>query len=136
VAERGPKENGETVAGPWADLVMSILSVNNYPLDRTFALFDGLKAEGLFEPVVLAETTASGIAQKLCAAGYNRGRGMTEIFTERLLSLGCFLAEHALDDVERVLVHGSREDICKLLGPIKGVGPRVLDNFFATRGDA
>lgn len=128
---------GTTIeTGPWADLVMAILSVNNYPLDRTFALFEGLKAEGLFEPLVLAEATASGIARKLGAAGYNRGHGMTQIFTERLLSLGGFLREQSIEDVQRVLVHGSREHVCQTLGPIKGIGPRVLDNFFVLRGDA
>ena len=134
--EPGKKQANQTTTGPWADLVMAILSVNNYPLDRTFALFDALQAEGLFAPPVLTEATASAIARKLGSAGYNRGHTMTEIFTKRLLSLGAFLREHAIDDCERVLVQGSRDEVREVLGPIKGIGPRVLENFFVLRGDA
>ena len=115
---------------------MAILSVNNYPLDRTFALFDALQAEGLFEPSVLAEATPSVIAQKLGAAGYNRGDTMTEIFTKRLLSLGAFLRTGSVDDHQRVLNNGSRDEVCSMVSPINGIGPRVLENFFVLRGDA
>jgi hypothetical protein len=119
---------------PWADLVIAMLSVNNYPLDRTFALFDKLEAEGLFDPSVLASATASEVACKLGAAGYNRGDTMTAIFTDRLLSLGALAKRESPSVCQRTLEGRVREDVENLLADVKGVGPRVLENFFLLRG--
>lgn len=121
---------------PWADLVIAMLSVNNYPLDRTFALFDKLEDEGLFDPNVLASSSASEIARKLDGAGYSRGVAMTAIFTERLLSLGELVKHEVLADCQRTLQRGSRSDVMDLLARVKGVGPKVLESFFLLRGDA
>ncbi len=134
--EQRKNEGTDIVTGPWADLVMAILSVNNHPLDRTFALCEALRDQGLFEPAVLAEATPESIARKLVAGGYDRGHAMTEIFTDRLLSLGAFLRSGSSDEHRVVLEHGSRDEVRQILEPIKGIGPRVLENFFVLRGDA
>lgn len=119
---------------PWADLVVAILSVNRYPLDRTFALFNNLEAEGLFDPRVLASSTASEIARKLGNAGYSRGDAMTAIFTDRLLSVGALAKRESFSVCERTLKGGTRSDVERLIGGVKGVGPTVLENFFLLRG--
>lgn len=49
----------------WAYLVMGVLSVNHYPLHKTFLLFDQLKAEGLFRPSNLASLSLDEIARRL-----------------------------------------------------------------------
>ena len=36
---------------PWADLVVAMLSVNSFPLDRSYQYFGGLEDEGMAEPV-------------------------------------------------------------------------------------
>ncbi len=131
-AKRGASE---IVTGPWADLVMAMLSVNNYPLERTFALFDALQAQGLFDPAVLNEAPSASIAKKLGAGGYNRGDTMTAIFTDRLVSLGAFLGSGSIGQYTEILEHGSCDEVRRMLAPVKGVGPRVLENFFLLRGD-
>jgi len=135
-SEGRPLSGSRKHTNPWADLVIAMLSVNNYPLDRTFALFDKLEDEGLFDPNVLASSSASEIARKLGDSGYNRGVAMTAIFTDRLLSLGELVKRGALADCQRTLQDGTRSDVKELLAQVKGVGPKVLESFFLLRGDA
>lgn len=118
---------------PWADLVIALLSVNNYPLEKTFDLFKGLAEAGLFEPARLAAWDLAEISRRMGQAGYDRGPAMTQIFAERLSGLGHFLSAHGLLECEEVLGTGSRAEITALLTPAKGIGPRVLQNFFLLR---
>lgn len=121
---------------PWADLVIAILSVNNYPLEKTFALFESLEDNGLFDPTVLAGLSATDVARKLGAAGYNRGDTMTAIFTERLSSLGQLTSSVPVESASRILKTGDHKEVSSLLSSVKGIGPKVLANFFLLRGDA
>ena len=59
---------------PWADLVIALLSVNNYSLEKTFSLFDGLAEVELFDPANLAAWDLSEISRRMGRAGYDRGR--------------------------------------------------------------
>ncbi len=49
--------NQKTQDDPWEDLILSILSVNSFPLERTYALANGLRNQGLFDPRPLANST-------------------------------------------------------------------------------
>ena len=117
---------------PWADLVLAMLGVNNYPLTKVFELHDALEANGLFDPSNLGRWDRAEVARRLGAAGYRRGAVMTAIFVERLSSLGA-LADNR-EAYERVLSKGTRDEVARLLRRVKGVGPRVLDNFMVLRG--
>lgn len=116
---------------PWPDLVMAMLSVNNYPLTKVFSLFDALEANGLFDPRNLACWNHEKIARSLTAAGYNRGAVLTAMFTERLSSLGRLAEPLAAN--EQILTKGTKTEIAELLGRVKGVGPKVLKDFFLLR---
>lgn len=126
-------ENTDHSVNPWPDLVMAILSVNNYPLTKVFTLFDALKANGLFDPHNFTCWNREEITRRLGAAGYDRGTVMTAIFTDRLSSLGRLAEDLAAN--ERTLTKGTKTEIAELLRRVKGVGPKVLKNFFLLRGD-
>lgn len=117
---------------PWPDLVMAMLSVNNYPLTKVFTLLDALKDNGLLDPRNLACWNREEINLRMAAAGYDRGTVMTAIFTDRLSSLGMLAEELAVN--ERILAKGTKAEIAELLTRVKGVGPKVLENFFLLRG--
>lgn len=119
---------------PWPDLVMAMLSVNNYPLTRVFTLFDALKANGLFDLSNFACWSREEIAVRLGAAGYDRGDAMMAIFVDRLSSLGRLSDELAANEL--ILTKGTKTEITKLLNRVKGVGPKVLMNFFLLRGES
>ena len=120
---------------PLAALVTAMLSVNNYSLGKTCSLFDRLQENGLFDPRFLASSEAEEVARRLGSAGYDRGKTMTEIFTSRLISLGGLIHSVPVDDFADILSNGSRDEVSSFLASVKGVGPRVLDNFFILRGD-
>jgi hypothetical protein len=123
-------------ANPWADLVIAMLSVNSYSLEKTFSLFDSLAEQGLFVPTKLSALGQADIAKRLGAAGYSRGDTMTAIFAERLGSLGRLTADIPVEDCTRILLIGGREEVSSLLSRVKGIGPRVLANFFILRGES
>lgn len=126
------RENAHHQESPWADLVIAVLSVNNYPMTKVLNIFESLNANGLFDPCNFARWDRKKIARTLGSAGYDRGQVMTEIFTERLSSLGGLADELAVN--ERILREGTRAEVAELLKRVKGVGPKVLNNFFLLRG--
>ena len=118
---------------PWADLVVALLSVNNYPLEKTFGLLDPLRENRLCDPAFLGSCDAAEIARRLNAAGYRRGATMLAIFTDRLASLGLLATTQSIESSTRILTTGSRDAVSSLLAPVKGIGPRVLATFFLLR---
>lgn len=118
----------------WEDLVLSILSVNQYSLEKTYACLEGLRREGLFEPETLISCSPEEIVARLKRGGCYRGVFMTTLFAHRLSSLGYFLEGKGIGVCEDVLRSGDASAIKGLLMPVNGIGPKVLQNFFILRG--
>jgi hypothetical protein len=117
----------------WQDLVTSILSVNNYSLERTYSSVDSLKREGLFDPKKLAGWTLQEIAFRLSRGGYERGEYLNVLLASRLASLGKFVESVGIEESERILTQSGKSAIEKFLEPVKGVGPQVLRSFSMLR---
>jgi hypothetical protein len=118
---------------PWEDLVSAILSVNQYPLEKTSLIVETLRREGLFHPQNLARWTSKEIGTRLRNGGYDRGGFMTWLFAERLESLGKFAESVGIEECEKILRSGRTNEVKQFLLPVKGIGPKVLDNFFVLR---
>lgn len=114
----------------WANLVIAMLSVNNYPLDKTWQIFDLLKGNGLFDPHNFALWSHEELYQRLIASNYSRG-AMTGIFVNRLLTISNLLDD--MKSCEHILVNGTSEEITKALSKVKGIGPVVLNNLMILR---
>jgi 3-methyladenine DNA glycosylase/8-oxoguanine DNA glycosylase len=119
-------------ANPWPELVLAMLSVNNFPLSKTLTLWEGLRKNGLFNPHNYLSWSEDEIARGLVAAGYDRGEVLTHMFVMRLASLKRLCAD--IDSTENILTQGNQPEIASLLAQVKGVGPRVLENFLLLRG--
>jgi hypothetical protein len=117
----------------WQDLVLSILSVNSYSLEKTYSCVDSLRREGLFDPKKLAGWTQDEIARRLRRGGYNRGEYLNNLFASRLLSLGRFVEGAGVEESERILTKSDRSAIRSFLKAVNGVGPQVLTNFSVLR---
>jgi hypothetical protein len=118
----------------WRDLVVAILSVNNYPIEKTLRLSESLERNGLFDVAVLAANGLADIGKRLGEAGYNRGAFMHELFTQRLCSLGRLASDVSIEDCEKILRSGTRKDVSILLSKVNGIGPNVLASYFVLRG--
>ena len=123
----------DTLANTWADVVVAILSVNLYPVERTFEHLDGFVREGLVDPTNLATWSVAETTHRLRLAGYDRGR-LTPMMAERLVSLGRFVQEGGREHCDAVLLRGEADEISALLSPVRGVGPAVLRTFLMLRG--
>jgi hypothetical protein len=119
-------------ANPWPDLIMAMLAVNRFSLDKVFALFEALDAGHLFDPESLVRWDCGEIARELKRAGYDRGPVLTTILAERLWSLRALGKDVTVS--ERILASGSKQDVKALLECVSGVGPIVLENFLLLRG--
>lgn len=118
---------------PWDDLVVSILAVNQYTLERTYPLLQGLRREKLTDPPSLGRWESQEIETKLRAAGCDRGPFMTKLFAERLSALGALVRTKRVIDCEEILRSKDARAIEALLLPVKGIGPVVLRNFYTLR---
>ena len=126
-------EMPEATSNPWEDLVLSILSVNQYSLEKTYLHVEGLRSEGLFEPENLMALPGDEIASRLKRAVVIGEVFMTTLFAHRLSSLGWFLQSNGVRECESVLRSSDSSAIRALLLPVNGIGPKVLQNFFLMR---
>jgi hypothetical protein len=118
---------------PWEDVVVSILAVNQYSLERTYAAVPGLRQEKVFSPENLSRWPIEEIADRLRRGGCDRGAFMTNLFAKRLSSLGKWVQSKGFVECEKILTCGERPAISALLSPVNGVGPKVLANLFLLR---
>jgi hypothetical protein len=115
-------------------LVTAILSVNNWPLGKTFAIREQLSQHGLFDASVLSTASDDALMNRLALAGYNRGPFLIGTMATRLHSLGELLTEGGL---ERMTELARRRDIAgvkAMLRSVHGIGPVVLAHFEALEG--
>ena len=124
------RENSESA---WEDLVVSILAVNQYSLERIFPLLDRLRGQQLTNPFVLVCEDVDNIDSRLRASGFDRGAFMTRLFAQRLASLGSLIRAKGVSEFELILKGSNKTAIKELLLPVKGIGPVVLRNFFILR---
>ena len=117
----------------WGDLIVSILSVNQYTLDRTYQVLDGLRAAGLFDPKNLVKWDKTECIERLKSAGCDRGGFMTNLFAARLASLGQFLSGTGISEVARILQSHNKATIEAALLPVNGIGPKVIANYCLLR---
>jgi hypothetical protein len=115
------------------ELVISILAVNQYSLEKTYLLKDSLKSAGLFDFEILMNSSAKDLEHLLKEGGCNRGEFMTSLFASRLNSLGDFIKKEGLQNFKAKVNTNDLNEVSAYLLKIKGIGPRVIANFFALR---
>ena len=116
----------------WAYVVMAMLSVNQFPIEKALGLHDQLETNGLFDLQNLASWNHSKIFKKLKESGYNKADLVVGYVTERLMSLGALSAN--IQENDNILNNGSKQEVTDLLSKVKGIGPVVLNNFLQLRG--
>jgi hypothetical protein len=130
--ERQPGRKA-TADNAWEDLVVSILSVNQYSLERTYQALEGLRKEGLFDPNNLPHWGQVEIVDRLKAAGCDRGPFMTNLFAFRLRNLGTLIEHRGLEECVKIISSRDSGEIKELLLPVNGIGPKVIANFCLLR---
>src|SRR3989442_146181 len=115
-------------------LVVALLAVNSYPIERVRGIQAALEKVGLFDLTKLGSFTEAEIAERLRKAGYDRGAFLTDLIASRLQNVGQYLGTLDVESAMRVLTCGSAEDVRAVLSKAKGIGPTVIRNFLLIRG--
>lgn len=116
----------------WEDLIFSILAVYNCSLETAFKHKEALEKQGLLDVQNLAKLDSNEIVVKLSQSWPERG-GLNNIFADRLESLGQFISKKDLKSIEKILKSTNKSEIRAELIPIKGIGEKVLSNYFELR---
>lgn len=117
----------------WEDLILAMLSVNRYSLEKAYSAVDSLRREELFDPEKLAKWTLEEVEIRLRRGGYDRGEYLTKLLANRLMSLGVFAERAGIEQSERILTTSGKNEVGKFLQPVNGIGPQVLENFLVLR---
>lgn len=135
-AEMSPPAARQTVsANPLIEnLLLAVLAVNNWSLERVFELRDPLRDAGLFDLAVVSNLSEAEIARRLTIAGYARGEYMTTLMALRFLSVTQVLSTDQLARLAAAIQAGHRDAAEAILNRIRGVGPAVLRNFWILQG--
>jgi hypothetical protein len=134
MANRKLQSQDEDSADCWTDLIVSILSVNNFSVERAYALVDGLRNNGLIDPSMLVGLDSEEVLRRLKLAGFDRGEYMNNLFAFRLAGLGAFIGKNGVEAATEMISNKDRQTIEKTLGGLYGVGPTVIRSFFVLRG--
>ena len=115
------------------DLVVAMLAVNRWTLERSASIAEGLSDAGLSDPVAIRSMSVDEVATRLATAGYKRGRYMEQLLAVRIVSAAEILDEQGVRRLTELDRRGDKNAIRDLLLTVKGVGPEVLNNFFILR---
>lgn len=114
----------------YENLVLAVLSVNSFPLEKVYRLREDLRKQGLFSPKVVVEWDHPTSISHLVSAGYDRGDTMNSIFASRLQELAMAANSGTLDPIWKNVLGGSRKNADEQMLRLHGVGPAVLRNFW------
>lgn len=108
-------------------LVVAILAVNSFPLDKAWELLPRLREAKITSPNVVAEFEVGALTVALAASGYDRGM-LTGLFAERLKDLMSAIISGALDELPAALLARDESRASELLCGVRGVGKKVVGN--------
>jgi len=129
-----PSESGQ-INEILQDLVVSVLAVNNYSLDKAYRLCGRLQKLGLFDlSTVSGDPLSAGeIRAKLIAAGYCRGEYIETLISKRIERIFGSIKDRGCADFLLSLDCDS-DLVAQRLSGLYGVGPRVVSNFIHLQG--
>jgi len=110
-----------------APVVAAVLAVNNYKLERAWALMPAFASAGLLDPEGVADQDLSDLTPRVFAAGFQRGL-LTEMMAGRVRDVMRVARTGQLDGLPTRVEVGDREGVVTLLCTVKGIGPKVAGN--------
>ena len=109
----------------------SVLSVNNWSLERTWACIDQLREADLFEPGAVSKLSVEEIAKRLTSSGYDRG-GLTVMMAARLKGVHGAIDAGSLDELPSAVSTKDRQLAVNLMTSVRGIGRKVAEHALLT----
>jgi len=116
------------------NLLIALLAVNNWSLERVFDVRGPLRDVGLMDFETVRALSEDEVADRLAAGGYARGEYMNRLMAVRILSMATVLSTAELARLSEHFREGRQDAIDATLNSIKGVGPSVRRSFWALQG--
>jgi hypothetical protein len=107
-------------------LVVAVLAVNQYPIEKVRAQLPRLRAARLTDPSWVAAEGEGVVTATLNASGHERGM-LTGMMAERLQCLMRAIHAGVLDGLTALVDSGDEASAVRLLCTVKGIGPRVAE---------
>ena len=108
-------------------IVAAVLAVNNYGIERSFALLPAMRSVGLLESRVVVKMDVGSVIQLMNKAGFNRGLLM-EMMAGRLMNLMKASQNRELDLLNEYVKSKNKSAATDLLCKISGIGPKVASD--------
>lgn len=123
-----------SVDAMFEDLVLAVLAVNNFSLEKVFRYRAGLREQGVFEAKDMKDWSHETAFARLLASGYDRGPYYGTILASRLVELARFACSERYEEVRAAVAAGKHEEADAVLADVHGIGPAVLRNFWVLHG--
>ncbi len=120
----------ETLVG---DLVVAMLAVNNWPLEKACELRPDLEKSGLCDAKQLSTLSPEEVFARLKKAGYTKADYVVGLLADRLRAMAMAMSGTRTGELQEMMRPGRAGDLDRFLLAIKGVGPAVLETFKALR---
>lgn len=111
-------------------LLMALLSVNNFSLEKAWLLLPRLREAGLTDPARVATMDMAATIEALTLAGYDRKK-LTWLFAERVKALMAAIHSGELAGLDAAIAAKDKAEASELLGQVRGIGPTVIENAWA-----
>ena len=117
-------------------IVVSLLAVNSYGLERVYELLPEFRNNGLVDPAKISNAEVPQVMRELYKSGYDRGM-LTEMMAGRLIGVMKAVADGRLDILNDLVEKGSKTLTKELLCQVQGIGPKVASDawMLMTSGD-
>src|SRR4051812_33637214 len=93
------------------DLVVALLAVNRWTLERALAITAGLKDAGLSDPAAVRSMSVEDVAGRLAEAGYRRGTYMEKLLAVRIVSAAEVIDEQSVVRLTELERRGDKNEI-------------------------
>lgn len=120
-------------ADVWTDVLISLLAIYGPSLEKVDSLVSAFKQVGLTSSSKVVKMSHEEVYSALAQSGYDRGN-LLGIFIPRIQATAQAFDQMGLPQAEKILQGKDIQAIEKLLLPIKGIGPKVVNNFLLLRG--
>lgn len=111
-------------------LLVALLAVNSFALEKAQSLLPRLRAAGLSDPVRVNAMNMPEVIEALTVAGYDR-KNLTWMFAERVKALMMAIERGELTRLEEAIAATDKELAATVLRRVRGVGPTVIQNAWS-----
>lgn len=113
------------------DLVVAMLTVNNWALEKAWGLLPELTSLELCDAQCLSILSHEEIFARLKRAGYAKSDYVVGLLADRMREMAKVMTATSPERLTELMESGNEKDRDRFLLSLKGVGPAVLETFVA-----